>query len=260
MSTSSSPILEGKTNPLNPADPKPLTNEYHKARKQLMLWAGILFVWELVGIDLEKAQTAGGNVGALVGSIKSPNAVPWVLLILVGYFLFRFTIEWLQCNSSRRGMMVTKVDFAASWGVTLLAYALYIFQAIKKVQFAAVVQGTSVNSRASLSAGLVSGFMAGVSLFLVVRGDFREWKLSGVAKLSWGRIIGALANVAVLLTTVNVAFPFVFGFGLSWLTLFKGGLIGSILGVIICSGPDLLLQALNKRTLKRQAALSPDED
>jgi hypothetical protein len=41
-------------------EPKALTPEYHKARKQLMLWAGILFVLELVGIDFEKAKEAGG--------------------------------------------------------------------------------------------------------------------------------------------------------------------------------------------------------
>src|SRR5438552_4102710 len=59
-------------------DPKALTPEYHKARKQLMLWAAILFIWELVGIDLEKAKEVGGNAGALITAIKSPQAVPWV--------------------------------------------------------------------------------------------------------------------------------------------------------------------------------------
>jgi len=53
-----------------------------------MLWSGILFIWELVGIDLEKAKEAGGNAGAIIGAIKSPQAVPWALLILVAYFLF----------------------------------------------------------------------------------------------------------------------------------------------------------------------------
>ena len=36
-----------------------------------MLWAGILLIWELVGVDLEKAKDAEGNVGAIVKSIKS---------------------------------------------------------------------------------------------------------------------------------------------------------------------------------------------
>ena len=57
-------------------EPKALTPEYHKARKQLMLWAGILFIWELVGIDLERAKEAGGNAGSVIAALKSPQAIP----------------------------------------------------------------------------------------------------------------------------------------------------------------------------------------
>jgi len=39
-------------NPKAARDPQALTPEYHKARKQLMLWAGTLFVWQFIGIDL----------------------------------------------------------------------------------------------------------------------------------------------------------------------------------------------------------------
>src|SRR5215470_10836100 len=87
-------------------DPQALTSEYHRARKQLMLWAGILFIWELVGIDLEKAKEAGGNAGAIITAIKSPQAVPWALLILVAYFLFKTSIEWFQCSGLRRALRV----------------------------------------------------------------------------------------------------------------------------------------------------------
>jgi len=101
-----------------------------------MLWAGILFIWELVGIDLEKAKEAGGNAGAIITAIKSPQAVPWALLILVGYFLFRFTVEWYQSNYSRRSMTAARIDFYSSWLISLLAFALYIGQTARRVQFA----------------------------------------------------------------------------------------------------------------------------
>lgn len=119
-----------------PREPRALSNEYHKARKQLMLWAGILFIWELVGVDLEKAKEAGGNFGAVVGAIKSLQAVPWVLLILVGYFLFKCTVEWYQCNSARRAQRMARVDFFSAWVVCGLAYALYAVQAISHSQLA----------------------------------------------------------------------------------------------------------------------------
>jgi len=111
-------------------DPTPLSPEYHKAHKQLMLWAAILFIWELVGIDLDRAKEAGGNVGAIVSAIKSPQAVPWVLMILVAYFLFKTTVEWYQCSSARRSLRVAKIDFAAAWIVPLTAYALSSYQRI----------------------------------------------------------------------------------------------------------------------------------
>jgi len=117
-------------------DPRALSTEYHKARKQLMLWAAVLFIWELVGIDLEKAKEVGGNAGAIIIAIKSPQAVPWVLLVLVAYFLFKVTIEWYQCNLSRRERLVSRIDFFSAWIVSLMAYVLYLMQAIRRVQFA----------------------------------------------------------------------------------------------------------------------------
>src|SRR5260221_11931059 len=90
--------------------PSPLSTAYHKARKQLMLWAAILFIWELVGIDLDKAKEAGGNAGAIIGAIKSPRAVPWALFILVVYFSFKLRIEWRQCIETRKSVREAKQD------------------------------------------------------------------------------------------------------------------------------------------------------
>ena len=121
-------------------EPRALSNEYHKARKQLMLWSAVLFIWELVGIDLDKAREAGGNAGALISSIRSLQAVPWVLLILVAYFLFKCSVEWYQCSPARRERRVSKIDFASAWIVALMAFVLYVGQAISRVQFADVLQ------------------------------------------------------------------------------------------------------------------------
>src|SRR6185503_16231228 len=100
--------------------------------------SAILFIWELVGIDLEKAKEAGGNAGAIISAIKSPQAVPWALIILVAYFLFKTTVEWYQSNPDRRILRVARIDFAAAWFVSLVAYALYFYQAITRVQLADV--------------------------------------------------------------------------------------------------------------------------
>jgi hypothetical protein len=176
-----------------PREPRALSNEYHKARKQLMLWAGILFIWELVGIDLEKAKDAEGNVGAIIRSIRSPQAVPWALLILVGYFLFKFTIEWYQCNAHRRSFRVAKVDFVSAWIVALLAYALYIYQAVNRVQFADIIQRS--NKWLSIGCGVFSGLLLGA--FIV-----RRWNLRGVKFERFDYIYGL--SVLVLQTTTFI--------------------------------------------------------
>jgi hypothetical protein len=171
-------------------DPRALTPEYHKARKQLMLWAGILFIWELVGIDLEKAQNAGGNAGALVKSIKSPQAVPWVFLILLAYFLFKTTIEWYQCSVARRSLRVSRIDFTSAWIVSLLAFALYVGQAISRVQFANVVKPS-----VKVGAFLVAGFAAFMFVGAAVAAGTDIWRRERLERMHSILIVVMIAAI-----------------------------------------------------------------
>lgn len=157
-------MSESEPKAKTPRDPAALSPEYHKARKQLMLWAGILFIWELVGIDLEKAKEAGGNAGAIITAVKSPQAVPWVLLILVGYFLFKVTVEWYQCSHARRALRVARVDFISAWIVSLMAYVLYVGQTVRRVQFANLPGWSRLLSFLGL---FPLGVFAGVAILLL---------------------------------------------------------------------------------------------
>jgi phosphatidylglycerophosphate synthase len=161
--------------------PKELSPEYHKAHKQLMLWAAILFVWEFVGIDLDKAKDAEGYAGAVVKSIKSPQAVPWVLLFLVSYFLFKCSTEWAQCHTERRKMRFARVDFVSALIVALAAIALYVGQAISRVQIADVLQ-----SKSKTVLSLVYGASIGVCL---INGALSFWRFRTLKErgYSWHR-------------------------------------------------------------------------
>jgi len=125
-----------ETKSITARHPRALSSEYHKARKQLMLWSAILFIWELVGIDLDIAKDEPGNVGAIVKSLRSRQAVPWALLILVVYFLIKCWIEWAQCHPERKKVLFARLDFYLAAFVALLSIALYVGQAIRRVQFA----------------------------------------------------------------------------------------------------------------------------
>lgn len=58
-----------------------LSEQYYKSRKQLMLFSGLFFVYEFIGFDVPEKPLANTDI-----IIKSPQAVPLVLLILVVYF------------------------------------------------------------------------------------------------------------------------------------------------------------------------------
>jgi hypothetical protein len=178
-------------------DPKALTPEYHKARKQLMLWAAILFIWELVGIDLEKAKEVGGNPGAIITAIKSPQAVPWVLLILIGYFLFKTNIEWYQCSAPRRALRVSIIDFSSAWAVSLAAVFLYTIQAISKIQLADRLEFFSFPRLLLIS-------FVGASAFLnMVLGFSAAWKLRDLEDLQdkffWVQAVIGVVNLVLLM-------------------------------------------------------------
>jgi hypothetical protein len=148
-------------------EPGALSSEYYKGRQQLMLWAGVLFIWELVGIDLGRAAESGGNVGSLLKSIKSPQAVPWALLILVAYFLFKVTVEWYQSSLVRRNMRASRIDFYSAWIISVMAYALYFGQTISHVQFANLLNDNM--AKLSIILGTYIGVtfaIAGVSLLI----------------------------------------------------------------------------------------------
>jgi hypothetical protein len=230
MTTEQEPKRESKR------EPRALSSEYHKARKQLMLWAGILLIWELVGVDLEKAKEAEGNVGALVKSIKSPQAVPWVLLILVAYFLFKVSVEWYQCNEARRSMRVARVDFTSAWIVSLLAYVLYFAQAISRVQFADVLQGS--DNVKSLFIGSFSGMGFGLMVYAL-------WPVSGMARtpllLRLIQLGTALFGVMILLIGAYLLRS------INWRFVLGGIVLGASFIALLHIGDKLIISRLNKR-------------
>lgn len=180
-------------------EPQPLSREYHAARKQLMLWAAILFIWELVGIDLEKAKEAGGNIGTIITAIKSPQAVPWTLLILVVYFLFRFTVEWNQSSASRRLVRWAKIDYAVSWILSLAAFALYIGQTASQSQFADLLKESS--RRWSLLLGIAVG--CAINTVAVSLWRFGSLRRSRVLIMRFGLAAVCLVSIIASLEAVT---------------------------------------------------------
>ena len=108
---------------IKPELPDAMTDAYHKARRGYGLFSGLLIAWELIGIQVNASPFSDFNV-----TLKSPEAAPYILITLVGYYAFRLTVEWYQCDSSRRVLKVSRIDFFIAHSLGLVAVGLYAVQ------------------------------------------------------------------------------------------------------------------------------------
>ncbi len=166
-----------------------LTGEYNKARRQLLLWSSILFAWELVGIDLSKVETSD-NFGSIISAIKTPQAVPWVIVILVIYFVYRFVIEWLHCDESKRTQSVSKTDMGVSISIASLSILLFVYQ---------LTTNSNVASEINLSDVLFMRLTNGILIFSIA--NMLSGKFLGLILLK----IGIVKNYN---TSINIHYIF----------------------------------------------------
>jgi hypothetical protein len=106
-----------------------LTEGYEKSHRSLMLSCGLLLAWELIGVEIGDRPLSDYNI-----VLKSPEAVPLVLLILVLYFMFKITIEWHQCHVDRRSKVPSKIDYYFSVFLAVMALGIYFYQQLLNTQ------------------------------------------------------------------------------------------------------------------------------
>ncbi len=96
----------------------------------------MLFAWEFIGIDLPEAgKSLFPNLNI---SLKSPQAVPWVALVLIFYFGFRTVMEWLQAEPNRRTLKISRIDYYATLAIPISVLLTFGFQKLLKVQIASI--------------------------------------------------------------------------------------------------------------------------
>jgi hypothetical protein len=161
MTISQSPD-ESPATPRPRRDPPPLPGPYRKAHKNYVLVSALLGSWQLIGIELETKEKWGIIV-------KTPNAVPVVLLILVFYFGYRLAIEWAQCNLERRANAAAKLDYRIAHAIAFTAVTIYVVQYLLRAQIIDIIaRHVPVEIRllvfATLSAGAVLGFIRAKTL------------------------------------------------------------------------------------------------
>ncbi|MCG8345633.1 MAG: hypothetical protein MI685_10830 [Chlorobiales bacterium] len=104
-----------------------LSEPYYKSHRAYAGVSALLLAWELIGITVTGKPLENYNI-----SLKSPDAFPLVLVVLVLYFMFKITIEWHHCDDYRRESLPAKIDFYFSHVIGFLSILLYgVQQAIE---------------------------------------------------------------------------------------------------------------------------------
>lgn len=111
-----------------------LSEQYYKSRKQLMLYSGLFFIYEFIGVKVPTKPFPNSEVELL-----SPQAVPIVLFLLVIYFLYRLLLGWNLSNEQVRKSKVSKFDFYPSFLVAFISILLFVYQSISKIQIADLI-------------------------------------------------------------------------------------------------------------------------
>jgi hypothetical protein len=110
MSSKPAPALDIEPKASPGTTVPPVTDSYQKAYKSYLLFSALLASWQIIGITIETKDRWGIT-------LKSPSAVPLVLVCLVLYFGYKVTIEWMQVEDGRRHNIAAATDFrvACPW-------------------------------------------------------------------------------------------------------------------------------------------------
>jgi hypothetical protein len=111
--------------------PPALTEAYHKARRSYVLFSALLIAWELIGFEVPEVPLENIKV-----AVKSPQAIPFVLLVLIGYFGLRTIQEWFQCDAERRKNKWALSDLLSANCIAATAFFVYLTQRLLEVRLA----------------------------------------------------------------------------------------------------------------------------
>lgn len=100
-----------------------LNPHYYKSRNTLLLFSGLLFAWELIGVNFSEFDASGMKI-----TLDNGEALPFVLFVLITYFVFRIIIEWY--NSSIKARIIGKniLDHWITLFIPFIAMVTYSIQ------------------------------------------------------------------------------------------------------------------------------------
>jgi hypothetical protein len=134
--------------------PTQLTVPYRKARRQLTLFSGILLAWELVGVKVDPEIKSHIDF-----TLLNPEAIPYVLITIVVYLIYRLNVEWLMCGKTLRNSKVPKTDFVVALIIAGTSLGIFLIQKSMDTRIADLIGAVIANvllSSAAVFAVLVA--------------------------------------------------------------------------------------------------------
>ena len=194
--------------------PSQRDQSYHAARHAYGLISGVLLAWEFVGIGFSPTPIPAVGI-----TIKSPIAIPYVLLVMVVYFGLRFCIEVDQLDTKRRSLASVRADIWMAHIIGVVAIGVFLGDALFAIKaFRAVTAGPSALSvPGALVTALVVvvwwrsfgwrqrafGIMTAVGVPTLAWWAWRKFGLRGVIWLLGGGLVST--------TLILVFFAFIYG-------------------------------------------------
>lgn len=156
--------------------PPAFSEAYYRARKSYGLFSALLLAWSLVGVTV--GDTPVENIKV---SLKSPQAAPYVLVVLVAYFAFRMCVEWYQTDTTRRALKASGVDYFVAHAIGVASGTLFVGQLAAGFQLADIV---TMKSFLAFGVGAALAMMVGIVIGRARTGGWREggahsWKIDG---------------------------------------------------------------------------------
>lgn len=142
-----------------------VTDAYHKARRNLIIVSGILLAWEYVGVRVDKttAEIPGTKTPVY---LENPDVLPYVIFLLVLYFLVRLSVEWFQCDSARREQWPCQLDIFVALSLALAAIVLFTYHNI--------LAGTHTISLKFRFTMILTAFLYTMAIAVIIRKFYRK--------------------------------------------------------------------------------------
>lgn len=150
---------------------------YNRAHRQYVFISAILVAWELIGLDVKESPIQNINV-----ALKTPQAIPYVLIALVFYSAYRITVEWYQSDSRRRSTRVSRIDFAITHGLGLTSLLIFLIQVIIRIQVFSLIHDPKIFIFWFL---LISAFV-----YLIVLALKYTWHFPFMFATAFGYLVG----------------------------------------------------------------------